>query len=262
MSDSYIAMGHHALAADDTWATQVFARPAGPTSTYLFGLLYTDKNSSGAWEPHNSTNPNREGLGNVAYRVFNAGTANQVGSDSMTFDNGGFSFRLGSGTYDLEFSLPAGSFWVRGISLAGQNVDLGDLVAAPPTSNIGDYDGNGIVDAVDYVVWRDALGDMGGQLPADGNGNGVVDAADYAVWRRHFGQIHPASGGAAMLAAAATAVPEPAALLLLGTSVAILTAWRHAGARQQSRAVIVDRSPQRKQGTVAYSPTCPAGSDP
>ena len=36
---------------------------------------------------------------------------------------------------------------------------------------------------------------------ADGNGNGVVDAADYTVWRNHFG-VGPGSGQAAN-------VPEP-----------------------------------------------------
>jgi hypothetical protein len=52
----------------------------------------------------------------------------------------------------------------------------------------GDYNQNGVVDAADYVAWRNTLGQSGSGLGADGNGNGRIDAGDYAVWRAHFGQ--------------------------------------------------------------------------
>jgi uncharacterized protein YkwD len=231
MSGLYTAMGHHVLVDQDTWATQEFATPAGATQTHLFGVLYTDKNASGSWEPRNSTDVNREGLGNVAYRVYHAGTATPVGSESFTFDNGGFSFRIGSGTYDLQFLLGEGNFWVRGISLAGQNVDLGDLVTAASASSIGDYNGNGIVDAADYVVWRDTVGETGGALPADGNRDGVVDADDYGVWRRHFGKVVPGPGGASTLASTST-VPEPATLRLISAAAMALVLAHGAGSRR------------------------------
>jgi hypothetical protein len=52
----------------------------------------------------------------------------------------------------------------------------------------GDYNGDGRVDAADYVVWRKNLGATSGPgLAADGNGNGTVDGADYALWRSNFG---------------------------------------------------------------------------
>lgn len=65
----------------------------------------------------------------------------------------------------------------------------------------GDFNADGIVDAVDYVVWRDAEGtaaDLGG----NGVDDGVVDDLDYALWRDHFGQIAGA-------ASAGDAVPSP-----------------------------------------------------
>lgn len=70
----------------------------------------------------------------------------------------------------------------------------------------GDYNGDGRVDAADYVVWRDASV-LGTDLAADGNEDGAVDQLDYAVWRDAYGN-----------AASATATPEPAAawLLLVG----------------------------------------------
>ncbi len=59
--------------------------------------------------------------------------------------------------------------------------------AAPLTP--GDYDGSGIVDEVDYIVWRSQFGRTGNDLPADGNGDGRVDAADYTVWRDNLGNV-------------------------------------------------------------------------
>ncbi|WP_197526961.1 Kelch repeat-containing protein [Pirellulimonas nuda] len=54
----------------------------------------------------------------------------------------------------------------------------------------GDYDGSGLVDQLDYDVWRNAYGAVGAQA-ADGNGDGRVDAADYTVWRDNLGARRP-----------------------------------------------------------------------
>jgi hypothetical protein len=77
---------------------------------------------------------------------------------------------------------------------------------------LGDYNMNGVVDAADYTVWRNTLGQMGAGLAADGNGDSVVDADDYGVWKSHFGNMAPGSGSAT---SANSAVPEPATLVLL-----------------------------------------------
>ncbi|MCA9260542.1 MAG: hypothetical protein KDA61_15120, partial [Planctomycetales bacterium] len=50
-------------------------------------------------------------------------------------------------------------------------------------SLLGDYNGNGSVDAADYTIWKDSFGQSGQDLAADGNGNGVIDAADYTIWK-------------------------------------------------------------------------------
>lgn len=75
-----------------------------------------------------------------------------------------------------------------------------------------------IVDAQDYTAWRGAFG--GTVTPgtgADGSGNGVIDAADYVIWRDHLS----AGAGTGSLAA----VPEPSGLALL-VAASVLLGYR------------------------------------
>jgi VCBS repeat protein/uncharacterized protein DUF1573 len=60
-------------------------------------------------------------------------------------------------------------------------------VVAPVTIIAGDYNNDGLVNSLDYQVWRSTFGSVGTNLPADGNGNGIVDTADYIVWRNSVG---------------------------------------------------------------------------
>jgi len=76
-------------------------------------------------------------------------------------------------------------------------------------ADFGDFNQDGVVDAADYVVWRDTLGQTGRGLAADGDGNGQIDAGDYDVWKIHFGQ--PVGSGSFT----SQAVPEPATFVLL-----------------------------------------------
>lgn len=68
-----------------------------------------------------------------------------------------------------------------------------------PPDFLGDYNNDGTVDAADYTVWRDTLGQV--VLPysgADGDGSGIVDAGDYAVWKANFGNTLAAAAVAAL----------------------------------------------------------------
>jgi hypothetical protein len=96
------------------------------------------------------------------------------------------------------------------IDLAGVPIPQGaraDVGAAEYASLAGDYNGDGIVDARDYVLWRNSNGASGIGLPADGDHNGMVDAADYEIWRSNFGQsvLH---GTALAVGHGLEAVPE------------------------------------------------------
>jgi hypothetical protein len=92
-----------------------------------------------------------------------------------------------------------------------------DLVLAD-SAVLGDYNRTDGVDAADYTVWRDQLGDLvtpPGNGP-DGNGNGLVDSGDYVVWKTSFETIS-GSGKTTVV----TDVPEPTGFYLL--AIGILT---------------------------------------
>lgn len=78
-------------------------------------------------------------------------------------------------------------------------------VDAVATSVPGDFNGDGMVDLSDYVVWRDNLG-AATENALNGGGDQMngVDTGDYDLWKQQF--------GAGQSSASATqAVPEPAA---------------------------------------------------
>jgi hypothetical protein len=93
-----------------------------------------------------------------------------------------------------------------------------------PGGLAGDYNGDGIVDAADYTVWRDTLGQtVTAHSGADGDGSGMVDDGDYFVWTDNFGNHSPGSGAGA---GATSAVPEPCSLYLASLGAAMMLIYR------------------------------------
>lgn len=85
--------------------------------------------------------------------------------------------------------------------------------------NDGDYNNDGIVNAADYVFWRDSLGkSVTAFAEADGDGSGTIDQPDYDHWVNNFGNMP----GSAANAGQALAVPEPSTFLLGLLTVGIL----------------------------------------
>ncbi|TWT35479.1 hypothetical protein KOR34_03710 [Posidoniimonas corsicana] len=84
----------------------------------------------------------------------------------------------------------------------------------------GDFNQDGVVDAADYTVWRDHLGDAAGALANDPTGESIGQS-QYELWRSNYGaNFSPAATGHA---------PEPAVmamLLLAGAATATLQRGR------------------------------------
>ena len=102
---------------------------------------------------------------------------------------------------------------------------LDNILAVGAAANVdGDYNGNGIVDAADYTVWRDTEGQGGPNLPADGNGDMSVNSADYDYWKERFG--NESGAGAVATNGAGLAIPEPAGVLLAVMLLLVACMWR------------------------------------
>jgi hypothetical protein len=146
------------------------------------------------------------------------------------------SFTLDQGTQEVDpdvrpqdrvFSNSLSLLWQVSYNNGGFGLDAGNLVSIDNVrieflgqivGLAGDYNGNDVVDAADYTVWRDSLG--GAILMNEAMSFGVVDQEDYDYWSMHFGETAPGSGGA-------SAVPEPVSawltlggLLGIGASIA------------------------------------------
>lgn len=109
----------------------------------------------------------------------------------------------------------------------GYETQLGASIQAGATGVLpGDYNGNGIVDAADYVVWRKNNGLASGATfsQGDGTGDGKVTDLDYYAWRSNFGLT--SSGTATGSAVGINAVPEPGSLLMgAGAGLAVIGAY-------------------------------------
>lgn len=181
---------------------------------------YTIGSASGALRPTTGWNSlDDQNAGNGLWAEANV-SANRLSelqsSGSTTLNlNGGTTFDLGNlftttGQRDLVFQ------FVRSTDSTPLTGVV--LYQALSAGVAGDYNNNGTVDAADYNLYRDNLG-QSVTLPNDST-PGTVTAADYTVWKNNFGMIAGAS------VAAATAVPEASTLLLTLLGVAAVARVR------------------------------------
>lgn len=84
---------------------------------------------------------------------------------------------------------------------------FGDLVVR--SWQPGDFNGDGVVNAADYTVWRDGVGQPATGLANDVDG-GIIGPAQYSTWAASYAATEPNIGGGSVLAL----VPEPNAACL------------------------------------------------
>ncbi len=118
-------------------------------------------------------------------------------------------------------------FIVQGIAHSGTPVDSYGVTITNFQASIGeigvpgDYNENNVVDAADYSVWRDRLG-QNIALPNEVETPNMVTVEDYDYWKAHFGATSGSGGGSA---AVGSVVPEPAAAILAIVAGVLLGPW-------------------------------------
>lgn len=116
------------------------------------------------------------------------------------------SFTFGGATYDLPYD--------------GSAPDLGAFeYIAPVPVLLADFNGDNVVDAIDYTVWRNHLGETDEANINNSGDGGDVGPGDYDLWKSQYGESLPGSGGLA-----AGVIPEPGALVLATLAIATFCA--------------------------------------
>jgi hypothetical protein len=148
---------------------------------------------------------------------FNCTTENDPSVDRCGDAMGSYSVagNLVTLTLPIDFLIGGGSPEVR---FTGTLTATHSLVE-PLT---GDYNENGVVDAADYVVWRENVGTTN-ELPNDDIG-GTIGPNHYSQWKANFGD---SANGTAL----GNAVPEPATWTLVLFSLLVL----HTGLGRRDR---------------------------
>ena len=103
----------------------------------------------------------------------------------------------------FAFAVLAGPNSFGNSGIAGFSFDV-----LPAGADDADFNGDGSVDGADFLIWQRGLtsGGSGSLATGDATGDGNVDGADLSVWASQFSPS---------LTAAADAVPEPTAAVLL-----------------------------------------------
>jgi len=195
-------------------ATQVMFQSESNTAT-ADDATYAGKNDSYFASPWQTLLASPNGAGETATSLFIDGGAYGA-LPSKVPSNGTYTFAYVdvtsasgvsiSGTFAIGTNAaPIGNGSGLKLTLDGQLVSLAQVK--------GDYNGNGLVDAADYVLWRN-----GGPLQNDPTAG--AQPADYDFWRSQFGA---SAGVGATAGTVPSALPEPSCIGLL--TIAIW--WNH-----------------------------------
>jgi formylglycine-generating enzyme required for sulfatase activity len=213
------------IPTEDEWYKAAYHKNDGVTGNYWdYPTVSTTPPINTLPDPGNHANfYDSFGTGNNDYTIGRPYFRTQVGafansgSPYGTFDQGGnvgewnqsvviFSSSRGvrGGWYGANSSLLHASY--QGTQDPSfESPLIGFRIAAANLT--GDYSGNGVVDAADYVVWRKYEGTMT-TLPNDPHG-GTIGANQFNTWRANFGNI---AGSGSFTSGT---VPEPTALVMV-----------------------------------------------
>ena len=143
------------------------------------------------WSPNGKIFVQEDGGGYETWQINEDGGGHLHIAQSVTEPSG-----IIDASAELGF-LP-GSVLLSTVQSTGVTSGAQLVVLVSPTAQIvgpGDYNANGTVDAADYTVSRNSLGQSGAGLPADGDGDQQIDDEDFGVWKANFGESAAQRGG-------------------------------------------------------------------
>ena len=142
------------------------------------------------------------------------GTATGTTASNVAMENTlGSTFTAAGGDVPLTFTTNTGS---GGWNLKGFQLSTPvsyEIVAVAPPATDADFNGDGVVDGADFLVWQQNFGLTEGATNEQGDAdeNAAVNELDLAAWNETFGVTS---------APPISAVPEPASIALAGLVLA------------------------------------------
>jgi hypothetical protein len=202
-------------------------------------ILYRNNGeNSGHWlrVKTEGTRSNRDGIGAFITLVADAAQPEQlqvreIGSGDSFLSQSELVAHFGLGSLSHAVDLVEVDWPASGLVQRYVDVPVDTLLTARERL-LGDFDGDGIVDAADYTVWKDSFGMTGSGLAADTAGanglpDGTVDVIDYLYWKANYGLhwnhtllIEAGAGSQA------SSVPEPNGFRLLTMWIGIVCCGR------------------------------------
>jgi hypothetical protein len=141
-------------------------------------------------------------------------------------------------------------------------IDIGAFELQPiPPAMWGDFNGDGAVDAADYVVWRKSMGrSVSTYAGADGSGNGAVDHEDYGVWTANLGRALPTpTSGPSLSGVSRLAEQRPSEPTTVMSAIAISIANHHSSHQRVATPLLSHAALQSPtQGKTVGSAASPA----
>jgi hypothetical protein len=213
---SYSAAGVTSIgmAANNLGATDLRLRLALGTSS--------DPDTGGTW--YSSLNPINlpagSGWTNIQF---------PIGANDLTRVQGTGAYSTVMGSVAALRLLHAPTASNRGPNIVA-TLGVDNIRAVGPSQLFGDYNDDGVVNAADYVVWRNKL-NQNITIPNDMT-SGSVAPGDYGVWRTHFGERR------AGLGQQLAAVPEPAPSVIVAIIGVLMFAFYRTSAKVPARSAV------------------------
>lgn len=107
---------------------------------------------------------------------------------------------------------PAFNNFVPVAERIGGSIVIGFLNPGASGASGPDFNGDGVVNSLDFQIWQENVGITSGAtvLQGDANGDGRVDGQDFLIWQSHLGPYPGAGSGSSF-----QVIPEPTSIALL-----------------------------------------------